>query len=350
MRRAVLGFLAMLGLGLALSSLSTAAAEPLTPVVIGVVPSVPAAATWIAVEKGYFRDAGVDAKLETIDSASTAISLLATGRMQVVEGGLAAGYWNALARGLPVILALERGSSPVYHDLLVRPGLAGHIKTVADLKGRTVALVAPGSSAVYEVGKTLETAGLTLKDVDVRYMSFQQMGPALANKAIDVADEVPPFGAVFAAEKLGVRWIDPDDYIKPQPTSFIAYLANTDWTRQNPALARKFFLALVRAGRDYCQAYHHGPNRQEVEDILWKYHAVSDRALLHSMAWQARDPNGRFNMASVLDVQRWFFKEGLITRTFPADRLVDTGYADDAARQLPPFHVINASDKLAGCR
>ena len=345
MRSAFLWGVAALTLGAA-----SAAAEPLTTVTIGVVPSVPAAATWIAVEKGYFRAAGVDAHLEKIDSASTAISLLATGRMQVVEGGLAAGYWNALARDLPVIMALERGSSPVYHDLLLRPDLVGQIKTIADLKGRTVAIVAPGSSAVYEVGKLLETAGLTLKDIDVKYMPFQQMGAALANKAIDAADEVPPFGAVFAAEKLGTRWIDPDDYIKPQPTSFIAYLANTDWTKQNPELARKFFLALVRAGRDYCQAYHHGPNRQEVEDILWKYHAVSDRALLGKMEWQARDPNGRFNMASVLDVQSWFFKHGLITKTFPAERLIDTSYADYAVKHLPPFHVINAADKLAGCR
>lgn len=327
-----------------------AGADTLAKVTIGVVPSVPAGATWIAVEKGYFRDAGIEVQLEKIDSASTAMSLLASGRMQVVEGGLAAGYWNALAHKLPMIMALERGSSPVYHDLLVRPDLAGQIKTIADLKGRTVAIVAPGSSAVYEVGKVLETAGLTLHDIEIKYMPFPQMGVAFANKAIDVADEVPPFGSVILAEKLAARWIDPDDYIKPQPTSFIAYMANTDWTAKNPGFARKFFLALVKGGRDYCQAYHNGPNRQEVEDIMWKYRAVNNRALLHTMPWQARDPNGRFNMASVLDVQDWFFKEKMISQKFAPEQLVDTSYADYAAKQLPPFEVINKSSKLEGCR
>ena len=51
-----------------------------------------------------------------------------------------------------------------------------------------------------------------------------------------------------------------------------------------------------------------------------------------------------------MDVQDWFFKEGLIKQKFPAERLIDTSYADYAAQQLPPFQVINTSSKLAGCR
>ena len=333
-----------------LVAVGSAGAQPLTTVTIGVVPSIPAGATWIAVEKGYFRDAGIEVQLEKVESAAPAMAFLASNRLQVVEGGLAAGYWNGLSQGLPVIMALERGSSPLYHDVLVRPDLADQIKTVADLKGRTVALVAPGSSVIYEIGKTLETAGLTIKDIEIKYIPFPQMGVALANKAVDVALEVPPFGAVIAAQKLGVRWIDTDDYIKPQPISFIAYMANTDWIAKNPEPAKKFFLALVRGGRDYCQAYHHGPNRQEVEDIMWKYRAVNDREMIHTMAWQARDPNGRFNVASVIDVQDWFAKENMIKEKFPAERLIDASYADYAAKQLPPFEVMNKESKLKGCR
>jgi NitT/TauT family transport system substrate-binding protein len=327
-----------------------AAAQKLVPVTIGIVPSIPAGATWIAIEKGYFREAGIEAKLEKIESAAPAMAMLAADRLQVVEGGLAAGYWNALQQNLPVIMALERGSSPLYHDILVRPDLKDTIKTVADLKGRTVGLVAPGSAVIYEMGKILETAGLSIKDIEIKYIGFPQMGVALANKAIDVALEVPPFGGVAMAQGLGVKWIDPDDYIKPTPISFITYLANTDWIKKNPDLARRLFIALVRGGRDYCQAYHHGPNRQEVEDIMWKYKAVADRQMIGTIKWQARDPNGRFNVDSILDMQNWFAKEGMIGQKFSAERLIDTSFADAAAKQLPPFEVINKDSKLAGCR
>jgi NitT/TauT family transport system substrate-binding protein len=334
----------------ALSAFGHAAnADEAATITLGVVPSVPAAATYLAVEKGYFKDAGVTVEMQNIESSATAMALLASNRMQVVEGGVASNYWNALASGLPVILALERASSPLYHDVLIRKDLVGKIKTPADLKGRPIAEVAPGSSALYEVGQVLAAGGLTMKDVDLKYIPFPQMGIALANGAVDVAWEVPPFGAAVIAQGQGVKWIDPEDYIKTLPSSFVGYFANTDWLKANPDLAKRFFLALVKGGRDFCQAYHHGPNRAEVVDIMFKYKVGPSREQLDEMAWQARSPNGRFNVASVLDLQDWFFKEGIIKQKFPAERLIDASFADYAEKQLPPFQVTNKADPLKGC-
>ena len=318
---------------------------------MGVVPSVPAAITYLAIDKGYLRDAGIEAHIETIDTVSKVIPFLANNHMQVVEGGgLSAGYFNALVQGLPITLALDAGSSPLYHDMLVRPDLADQFKTVADLKGRSVAIVGPGSAAVYELGKVLETAGMTLKDVDVKYAPFTQMGAAFANKAIDVAFEVPPFGSLVVEKGLAVRWLDPDKIIKPTPMSIIAYEVNTDWAEKNHDAARRLFVALARAGRDYCQAYHHGPNRAEVIDVLIKYKAMTDRDLAERMPWQARDPDGRFNPASVIDVQNWFYDQHIIDQKAPEDRLVDESYAEEAAKELGPFKLINQGSPLAGCR
>jgi len=147
-----------------------------------------------------------------------------------------------------------------------------------------------------------------------------------------------------------VRWIDPDKLIRPTPMSIISYMVNTEWAAQNHDLAHRLFLALSRAGREYCQAYHHGPNRAEVLDVLIKYHAMSDRELADRMPWQARDPNGRFNLASLADVQDFFFKEGDIKQEVPVSRMVDTSYAEEAAKALGPFEVINKSSTLEGCR
>jgi NitT/TauT family transport system substrate-binding protein len=338
---------AALAFGLAALHVEAQAAEP---IVVGEVPSVPAAAIYLAVEKGYFKEAGLDVQLENINSSSTAMALLASNRMQVVGGGVAPNYWNALASGLPIILALERASSPLYHDVLIRKELVGKIKTVADLKGRPVAEVSPGSSALYEVGQVLASAGLGLKDIDIKYIPFTQMGTALANGAVDAAFEVPPFGAIVAARGEGVKWIDPEKYIKVLPTSFVGYFANTDWIKANPEPAKKFFLAIAKGSRDFCQAYHHGPNRAEVVDVMFKYKVGTDRDQLDQMDWQARSPNGRFNIASVMDLQDWFFKEGIIKEKFPAERLIDSQYADNAEKTLPPFSVINKADKLEGCR
>ena len=132
------------------------------PVTIAIVPSVPAASTLIAQEKGYFRDAGLEVTIERIDSMGKAVAFLAANHVQVAQGGVNAGIFNAIAQGLPVTLALDGGSTPLYHRILVRRGLAEAIKTPADLKGRTVGLSAPGSTSMYELAHTLASAGLCI--------------------------------------------------------------------------------------------------------------------------------------------------------------------------------------------
>jgi len=228
--------------------------------------------------------------------------------------------------------------------------MADKIKTLADLKGHSLAVNAPGSLTIYETGKMLETVGLTIKDIDLKYMPFPQMLVAFKNGAIDAAEDIPPFVNIGIEQGLMKPIAEIDETLKPYPVASIAYQINTDWAAKNRDVVRKFFLAIARGTRDYCQAYHHGPNRNEVEDIMIKYKVMSDRALLDRIPWQGRDPNGRVDAGTVLDIQDWFFKEKMITKKFPAERLIDQQYADYVQKTLPPFEVINKDDKLPSCR
>jgi NitT/TauT family transport system substrate-binding protein len=244
---------------------------------------------------------------------------------------------------------MERASTPLHHSIMVSPALKDQIKTIADLKGRSLAQPGPGSITFYETGKVLESVGLSMKDVETRIIPFPQMGVALANHAIDAAISIPPFSDVALAAGLGVNIVDPEDIIRDVPMTVIAYMANTDWLKQSKDTARRYFVAIARGAREYCQAYHHGPNRSYVIDLLIK-NKVADRAMLEKAPWPARNPNGRFNTASVMDVQEWFYKEGMITQKFPAERLIDSSFAVEAANELGPFELTNKDSALPGCR
>src|ERR1700728_356726 len=174
---------------LALAS-RAASADPLAELGIGIAPVVPDASTFLAIDEGYLKEAGFTARLEKADSAATLTPCLASNRVQVVQGGLSLGYFNAVAQGLPMIVALDSSSTPVNSTIIVRTDLAAAFKTPLDLKGKRVGIVAPGSIPEYAVGKVLESVGLGLKDIDIRYIPFQDMGAALANDAIDAALEV----------------------------------------------------------------------------------------------------------------------------------------------------------------
>jgi NitT/TauT family transport system substrate-binding protein len=335
-------------LALILSASATQAQE--VTIHVGIAKALATAATMIAIEKGYFKDAGVKVEIEDLDSSANVMTLLAQGQLQIVEGGISVGYFNAIERNLPITIVADRVSTPLSHKLLLRPDLVGTIKTPADLKGKVIASNGPGAVTTYEVAKILAAGGVSIKDVDVKILSFVNMGIALTNKAVDAALVIQPWASQYVAQGIAKVFADPDDYADPKPLTIAVNLINTDWAAKNKDLVKRYFLAYQRAVRDYCQAYHGGSNRQEVMDILVRTGLETRVEVLNSYPWPARNPDGHINVPSLLDMQKYYIREGLATRELPVEKLVDNEFVDDANAKLGPFKLEKADSALAGCR
>ncbi len=338
---------------LASLGLSGAALAQETTVRIGMARSTSNAAELMATTKGYFKEAGIKIEIEDIESSANVIALLAQGRLDMVAGGISAGYFNAIEKNLPVTIVADRVSTPIRHNLMIRPDLKDQIKSFKDLKGKVVASNGTGSVSTYEVGKMLEREGLTIADVEVKVIPFPQMSVAFVNKAIDAAIVIPPFVWAFEDQKIAVKFGEADDLIQPNPMTIAVIMVNTDWAKQHKELLNKYFIAWLRGARDYCQAFHAGagsPGRAEVIDALVKSGTERRPELLHKYPWPARSPNGQLNIASMLDIQAWFLKSKMIGAQFPAERLLDMSYVENAVKQLGPFTVANADSKHPGCR
>jgi NitT/TauT family transport system substrate-binding protein len=317
---------------------------------VGMVKSISSVATLTAIEKGYFKAFGIKVETEDLDTSANAIALLAQNQLQLVEGGISAGYFNALEKNLPITMVMDRVSSPLGHHLMLRPDLKGQITRLKDLKGRVIASNGQGSVSTYEVGKMLETDGLTIADVDVKVLPFNQMAIAFTNKAIDAAIVIPPFTSQFLDRGFAVSLDEPDDLVKPWPLTIAVAMINTDWAKPNLELLRNYFTAYLHGVRDYCQAYHGGSNRPELIQRLIRTGTETREELLYKYAWPARDPNGRINVDSMLDMQAWYRQNKFSGAQLPAERLADTSYADYAVAKLGPFVLENKASKLAGCR
>ncbi len=105
-----------------IAALAGAAAAEET-VRIGMARSVSNGAELIAIEKGYFKDVGIKVEIDDIDTSANTIALLAQNRLQIIAGGISAGYFNALEKDLPVTIIADRVSTPVGHNLMLRPDL-----------------------------------------------------------------------------------------------------------------------------------------------------------------------------------------------------------------------------------
>jgi len=315
--------------------LAAAPALAQTKLSVGTNPTLSDGPLHIAIAKGYVRDAGLDVDIVEFPSPQTMIALAAKGELPLVGTAVAASYFNSLAQGFPLKIIADRAQHPVFHNLMVRTDLKDTIKKPADLKGRTVGLSARGSMFEYETGRVLESAGLTLKDIDAKYMSFADVAPALQNKAVDVAVSLPPFVELLESRGLAARWLDPAEVIEKVQIS--GWIVNTDWAAKNGATLDAFMTAWLKGARDYYRAQHGGPNRAEVVKILAQRTPVKDPALIDRMGWISVNPNGAVFAASLLDAQDFFLRNGLIQKKFTADQLLDMRYVDAALQKIGRF-------------
>src|SRR6476620_6484480 len=139
---------------LGMASCGPAAAE--ATIKVGIARSTSNAAELMSLKHGYFKEAGIKLEWDDIDSTANVIALLAQNQYQIVAGGISAGIFNALEKNLPITMLADRVSTPIGHNLMLRPELKDTVKSFKDLKGRPVASNGAGSVSTYETGKMLE--------------------------------------------------------------------------------------------------------------------------------------------------------------------------------------------------
>ena len=108
------------------------------------------------------------------------IALLAQGRYQIVAGGISAGYFNALEKNLPITIAVDRVSTPIGHNLMLRPDLKDTIKSLKDLKGKVDRQQRPGLGLDLRGRQDAgDATGLTIADVELKIFPFTADGDRL---------------------------------------------------------------------------------------------------------------------------------------------------------------------------
>ena len=122
------------------------AAEAADKVKLGMIGSMADAPIYLAVEKGYFRDVGIEVELEPMGSLAKQIAPLSSGDIDVGFGAISAGLYNAVNRDIPLKVVADKGRNApgyAYNSIMVRKDLvdSGQVKTLADLKGRTIATI-----------------------------------------------------------------------------------------------------------------------------------------------------------------------------------------------------------------
>jgi len=312
------------------------------PVRIGVIGIVPDAGIYIAVEKGYFREAGVDLKLEPFTSSVKMLPALSAGELEIATGGIAASLFNGIARGLPLITVADKGSNVVGFStnavLLAKAASdRGEVRSIKDLRGKPIAIVGgPGALSEYQWGRVLEREGLTLKDVDPKYMSFPDMVTALGTGAIVAGMSSEPNITLAVKKGIALKWISWADVQPNHQAGVIFY--NVEFARQRSAAARGFMVAYVRGIRAYHDALRAGGEKKaELIRIMIKHTNLKDPKLFNEIEWPNLNPDGAVITKSVAGQQDFYVKMGRVEKPVPIEKVVDNSFADQAVKVLGPY-------------
>ncbi|MDQ6619086.1 MAG: ABC transporter substrate-binding protein [Pseudomonadota bacterium] len=314
------------------------------PVRIGTTNSSSDAPLFIAAAKGYFKAEGIEVEFTSFDSAAKMIAPLGTGQLEVGAGSPAAGFYNAVARGLDVRMVADKGSMPArygYLPLMVRKDLvdSGKVKSVADLRGMKFALPAQGTTTDSTLNEALKRGGLKWTDVDVVYMGFPQHVIAFQNKAIDAAVTTEP--SATRAEQLGaaVRYLPGDTIYPNQQVAVILY--GGKFIKDQPEIGRKFMKAYIRGVRDYNDALKDGklaaPSSPDIINILTQYTNIKDAKIYGAITPNGCNPDGQLNEESLKKDLQFFKDRGLIEGTVNVEQVIDHSFVAAALKELGPY-------------
>jgi NitT/TauT family transport system substrate-binding protein len=312
-----------------------AAAGQATPasVTVGSLPVSAGAALFVAIERGYLAEQNVTVNLENFTSGAEVLTSTAAGQLNLgTAASVGSGALNALSRGLDVRIIAT--SSAEYtarpSGTVVLRKIDGRALTVPELRGRKVAVNSVGVASEYILDAGLRSGGLTVDDVDLQQIPFPDMVAALTNGSIDAAMMAEPFITRLVQSGVGEAM---NNILHDHFQTTVTFV-NTRWAAQNPDVARRYTVALVRAFRDL---QGDAWARDDIAQIMAKYTRL-DAELLKATNSPYFDPDGRVNTDSIMEQQRFYMARGQLTYREPLDirNYVDESFLDSALLQLGP--------------
>jgi NitT/TauT family transport system substrate-binding protein len=296
----------------------------------------------VGIARGYFKEQGIDVEMVFFDSAQPAAVAVASGDIDFGTVGMSAAFFALAAQGQLRLIASSGGNAPGYFNLafiVSNKAWDAGLKTVADLKGHSVAISQVGTALHYTVGQATRHYGFGMDDVTVK--PLQSTSNCLAAVAGGTADTavvpgVTVAGPVGRGEFHLLAWAGD---IAPIPAGN-AVFTSTKHANENSDLVKRFLIAYRHGTHDFADAFigPDGKHRDSADapailDIMAKFTGAPAAVISKTIAYV--EPQGRIDKDSIVDQIAWYKSQNLLKANVTADEIIDMRYATLMPGQKP---------------
>lgn len=324
--------LTLLGGAAAASTLAAPAIAANKKIKVGALRFTSHSGSFIAYERGYFADAGLDVEFQFFQAAQPMAVAIASGDIDYAVTAISGGLISLADKGAIKVIggALKEEAGIDGQKYLISSGSydAG-VKTLKDLDGKKYAVTQAGSSFHYMGAKMAEAEGISL-----RFTPLQKVGAiigAMKSGQVDGWSIVPHIAKPLA--KAGAWKIagNVSDYIPDyQVTTVFTSAKNAANER---GMTESFLQGFSRGVDDYAAAMiDKTASQDEMIDLIHKY-VYTDRERAKAApsiinGTMRLSSGAALNLASVQDQLSWFQSEGLVGSDITLDTLVDSSYVE----------------------
>jgi NitT/TauT family transport system substrate-binding protein len=262
---------------------------------------------------------GFQVEMTELADGSEVLTAVVTGEVDVGAAGIGSGAYNAFDEGLPFRMVAPQHNGFLEDYFMLSSQVAGSAEEAATIAedltpyaGETFTVNAPGVVTEYLLGLALQRGGLSFGDVEVEYIAFPDMVPALASGSVVGGIVSEPFPTAAEQQGAGYRpWQTPQTESLP----FTVVIYNSDWASDNPDLAEAYMRAHLRSAQLLDEQ---GWDSEEVLDIVAQWTGL-DPASLRGTRSHHLPVDLSVNFDAIAGIQQFYLDQG----TLAYDQLVD---------------------------
>jgi len=285
----------------------------------------------IAQADSMFAEEGLDVEFVQMTNAE-GIPALLRGELDVLPSLGTPALFNSMARGIPIRAVADRGffdaEGCTFMGIVVPPGRAAST-TRSPRRVKRIS-IQRAHAPLYVIEKSLASVGLSVDSLDASTVPPLPEAEALGKGTLDAAFVGEPWLTRDVVAHKAELWLRAERVLPNAQIGFIFF--GSKLLVGNRDVGRRFVIAYRRAIARYLE----GKTPANV-DVIARVTGDTPE-LVRQSCWPSMRRNGRIDLASVLDFERWLQQKGVMPVPPTPAQLWDSSFVAYADSVLARRH------------